>query len=62
MTHTRVHPAPMCSGAQRNSVYLAEAASLFEEGEYVQAAALYGKVGLLSGMPAACGSLNEGSC
>lgn len=35
-----------CSAAQRNSVYLAEAASLFEDGEYVQAAALYGKVGL----------------
>lgn len=32
------------SAAQRNSVYLVEAASLFEEGEYVQAAALYGKV------------------
>ena len=33
-----------CSAAQRNSVYLAEAASLFEEGDYVAAAALYGKV------------------
>lgn len=32
------------SAAQRNSVYLAEAASLFEEGDYVAAAALYGKV------------------
>lgn len=33
-----------CSAAQRNSVYLAQAASLFEEGDYVAAAALYGKV------------------
>ncbi|KAI3432414.1 hypothetical protein D9Q98_003968 [Chlorella vulgaris] len=32
------------SSAQRNAVYLAEAAALFEEGEYVAAAALYGKV------------------
>ncbi|KAL4423908.1 hypothetical protein ABPG75_001209 [Micractinium tetrahymenae] len=32
------------SAAQRNSIYLAEAASLFEEGDYVAAAALYGKV------------------
>ncbi|PSC73297.1 vacuolar sorting-associated 18-like protein [Micractinium conductrix] len=34
-----------CRGAaQRNTVYLAEAAALFEEGQYVQSAALYGKV------------------
>lgn len=37
---------PTCSAAQRNAVYLAEAASLFEEGDYVAAAGLYGKVGM----------------
>lgn len=42
--HSPTYVACYCSAAQRNSVYLVEAASLFEEGEYVQAAALYGKV------------------
>jgi hypothetical protein len=32
------------TAAQRNAVYLAEAAALFEDGDYVAAAALYGKV------------------
>lgn len=30
---------------QRNAVYLAQGESLFEEGEYVAAATLFGKVG-----------------